>query len=209
MGLLAETIESLREADAVYLIDNGSTDQDARVVRDRWPHVVRWAGRLHTSGHGTNLQARVLEGDGADLRVHSDDDMWWRPGWRDRLEAWWGAASPKVALTGCHIEPDYPWTPITAKVSYGGVPGLVRGSTGAASWTYPGDLFPKLFPIPSQRQGWGDVPACRRIIDHLGMAVCQVDLAEHHGPSSTWGNRTVELHGDDNRAVLDMLTVTP
>jgi hypothetical protein len=41
------------------------------------------------------------------------------------------------------------------------------------------------------------VPTCQRITD-AGYRVAQLNLAEHAGHGrSTWGNRTVEMHGWD------------
>lgn len=185
---LDATIESLREADAVYLIDNGSTDGFDR------PVSYRNASTLTTSGMGTNLQARILQHDGAGLCVHSDDDVDWHPGWRERLEAWWASCPRELVLTGCHLEDQYPWNGIIGTVTYGGETGLLRESTGAATWSYRADAVNAIFPIPSSRQGWGDVPACRRIREHGGF-IGQLDLAEEANLESTWGNQTHDRFG--------------
>lgn len=180
------------EADKVYIVDNGSTDGTEILVD--WLGGYCHTGVLHTSGHGTNLLARVLAGDGADLCVHSDDDMAWRPGWRSKLERWWSDAPGDVAITGCHLEGDWPWNERTGKALYGGVPGFVRASTGAASWTYLREMAPTIFPIPQQVQGFGDVPACDRL-GHAGLRICQIDAATHEGTVSTWGNTTERRYG--------------
>ena len=108
--LLRRCWESLQEADAVYLVDNGSGD-GTEVLVD-WLGGYCHRGTLHTSGHGTNLCARVLAGDGANICVHSDDDMVWRPGWRAKLERWWAEAPADVAgsvgtltLSCVHLSP--------------------------------------------------------------------------------------------------------
>ena len=130
-------------------------------------------------------------------------DMLWRPGWRDRLQAWWETAPSDVLVTGCHIEAEYPWNTITGVVE-GSERALERDSSGAASWSFRRVDFPTIFPIPEQTQGHGDVPACQRILG-LGGRICQLDLAEHVGAESTWGNRTSELFNMDNAAALARL----
>lgn len=201
LGLLADALRTLKaEADEVYLIDNGSTDGFD------WKVSYRNTGASTTSAAGTNLQARVLAATDADVCVLSDDDMCWAPGWRTRLEAWWLAAPDDVWLTGCHIEPDFPWNTIDDDaVTFGGVRGLWRQSTGAASWSYRRTRHHDIFPIPQALQGHGDVPACERIRSEGGR-IAQIDLATHAGHGcSTWGNRTVELYGWDTGPALERL----
>lgn len=191
LDMLKAARESLDGADEVYLVDNGSTDGFD------WPVSHRNESGLTTSGMGTNLCARVLAATDADICVLSDDDIFWRPGWRDTLEQWWAGAPDHVWLTGCHIEPVYPWNGEPKPVMFGGVRGLRRESTGAATWSFRRSDFSKIFPIPQQVQGWGDVPACDRI-DELGGWVCQLDLADHAGAdASTWGNITATKYGED------------
>lgn len=206
--LLADTVASLKaEADAVYVVDNGSDDDSDRMVRTTY-HGLTHGFPLHTSGYGTNLCARVAAGDGADLVVLSDDDMWWRPGWRATLEQWWRFAPEDVALTGGHIEPLFHWNECVGRVEFGEVPGLERTSTGSASWTYRAERFADIFGprgIPQQVQGYGDVPACDRLRER-GFRICQVDVAEHRGHGqSTWGNSTVEKFGWDLGPALAIL----
>ena len=193
LALLRRCHASLLEADTVIVVDNGSTDGSGDWVE--WLGGYAHRGSLHTSGHGTNLQARVLAGTDADICVHSDDDMIWQPGWRRKLERWWADAADDVALTGCHLEGEWPWNAITGKALFGGIPGLVRFSTGAASWSYRASMAGRIFPIPQQVQGFGDVPACDRL-GQDGFRVCQIDLATHEGAVSTWGNLTSEKYGD-------------
>lgn len=202
--LLGQAVGSLGEADGVWIVDNGSDDGSADLVSSMggWSHP--WP--IHTSGHGTNLCSRILAATDADLCVLSDDDMLWRPGWRRHLEAWWEAAPDDVWLTGCHLEPAYPWNEIKATIRCGGVSGLVRSSTGAASWSYRRADHERIFPIPQQIQGWGDVPGCDAI-DERGGRICQIDLAEHAGHGrSTWGNQTEAKYGHDLDSVRKLVT---
>jgi len=185
------------EADEVIVVDNGSSDGSGDWVD--WLGGVAHRGSLHTSGHGTNLLYRVLQATGADIAVHSDDDMLWQPGWRRKLERWWSEAPEDVVLTGCHLEGRWPWNEIHAKVTFGGIPGFARFSTGAASWSYRLADGPKIFPIPQQVQGFGDVPACDKL-GQDGFRICQIDLATHEGKESTWGNQTANRYGDGDLA---------
>lgn len=205
LTLLQAAMASLLEADAVYLIHNGHGNTDE--LRERWPNLVANPDQNTTCGHGTNLCARVLAGTDADLCVHSDDDILWRPGWRAQLEDWWVNAPDTVALTGCHLEPDYPWNTILGTATYGDTTGLIRNSTGAGTWTYRAADRAAIFPIPQRTQGVGDVPACHRLIRNRRL-IGQLDLADHVGETSTWGNRTVELHGTDIEPVRQLLATS-
>lgn len=206
LKLLTETVDSLDEADEVCVVDNGSADGSRHLV-ESWGGVSH-DGPLHTSGHGNNLAARVAYGTDADLLVFSDDDMLWRPGWRSKLEAWWSDCPADVAMTGCHIEPNFHWNTIHDRIVCGGIPGLVRESTGGASWSMPRrhlDTFFAPAGIWQQHQGYGDVMACNRVVER-GYRICQIDLATHAGQGqSTWGNATESKYGWDVAPVLQLL----
>lgn len=203
LEMLKDTLRSLGEADSVYLYDNGSDDGSTAILGAF--NAVLNKTPLTTSGHGTNMCARILAATDADICVLSDDDMIWREGWRETLESWWSNAIEEVWLTGGHLEPEYPWNETHGVVEFGGVRGLLRDSTGAASWTYRRSMTDQIFPIPQQVQGWGDVPACDRI-DELGGKVAQIDVAEHAGHGqSTWGNKTAAKYGHDLAPVKAMV----
>lgn len=198
------TCESLAEADEVFVADNGSDDGSIDIIGKDWP-VITHRHQLHTSGFGTNFAARHAIATGADLIVLSDDDMFWRPGWREQLETWWRCAPADLILTGCHLEPLFHWNQPYGVVSLGGLRGLLRESSGAASWSFRAQDWVKVGPIPSRKQGWGDVPACSAIRE-AGYQIAQVDLAEHRGHGrSTWGNGTVQQFGWDLGPVRAML----
>lgn len=170
----------------LYIVDNGSTDGTEFKVRELGGFCSQASNT--TSGHGTNLCARVLGSSGADLNVLSDDDMAWRDGWCADLIDWYAELPPDVVLTGCHLEPEFPWNEVRGTIDSGGRTGLVRASTGAASWSFRNGDWPKIGPVPQQVQGWGDVPACERVWSR-GLRIAQIDLAEHAGQfASTWGN---------------------
>lgn len=205
--LLEQTIASLKaEADWVQVVDNGSDDGSRELV-ESWGGISH-DGPLHTSGHGNNLAARAAYGTDADLCVFSDDDMWWRPGWRPQLEAWWSEAPADLGMTGCHVEPAYRWNKILDRIVCGGIPGLIRESTGGASWSIPRrhlDVFFGPAGIWQQNQGYGDVMACTRLTGR-GYRIAQVDLADHAGQGrSTWGNATEDRYGWDTAPVLELL----
>lgn len=194
-SLFRQTIRSLRDrADHpfdLFVVDNGSRDGTADIVRDLGGHC--YTGTNTTSGHGTNLCARIAQGSGADICVLSDDDMIWHPGWDTALGDWWAHAPASIKLTGCHLEPEYPWNTIRTTIDVNGRRGLIRASTGAASWSYRNTDWPLIGPIPQARQGWGDVPACQRL-EARGYQIAQIDLATHAGGDvSTWGNGSSDL----------------
>lgn len=205
VDLFEQTMASLSVPGVrVIPVDNGSDDGTGEIVAELGGYVSQ--SSVTTSGHGTNLCARVALGTDPDLCVLSDDDMVWHDGWADRLAAWWADTPDRLLLTGCHLEPVFPWNRIHGRIVCGGVPGLVRASTGAASWSFRPADWPTIGPIPERRQGWGDVPACEALTVR-NYQIAQLDLADHagHGRSS-WGNRTVELHGwdiDPVRAALE------
>lgn len=187
---LDECVLSLTEADEVVVIDNGSDPGDVDAVRRiAAHHGARFAanpGPLHSCEHGTNLRAAALEQLGVDLSVTSDDDIVWRAGWRDRLEAWWSEAPDGLVVTGCHVEPDYPWNVTYGALTCGGITGKLRASTGSGTWSFRD--WRRVGPLHEWQQGWGDVPACLRL-RHVGLDIAQIDLAEHRGEhASTWGN---------------------
>lgn len=196
--LLRDAVASLAEADMVIVVDNSSTDDTPALIQSLDVAYYLADDSVTTCGHGTNLCARVAIGaPRTNLCVLSDEDMWWRPGWADQLRAWWSEAPLEVALTGCHLEPEFPWNAITGTVTYGGVTGLLRESTGAASWSFRSNTWGGIGPVPEKVQGVGDVPTCEKV-RRAGRLIAQLDLAEHRGQgASTWGNRTDELYGWD------------
>lgn len=194
--LLRDTVASLAAEARVRVVDNHSTDGTASLVSAHFDAYCS-TDRLTTCGHGTNLCARVALGMAGDVCVLSDDDMLWQPGWAQTLRDWWAAAPEDIVLTGCHIEPLYAWNAVACTEEHGGVRGLIRASTGAASWSFRAADWRRIGPIPERVQGVGDVPACERILQR-GHRIAQLDLATHQGVHlSTWGNRTVEMYGWD------------
>ena len=193
--LFKDTVASLRynarSPIDLYVVDNGSTDGTDQLVREMGGYC--YTGTNTTSGHGTNLCARITQGSGADLCVLSDDDMIWHDGWDTNLRDWWSGIPEDVKLTGCHLEPEYPWNMIHDAIDVNGRRGLVRASTGAASWSFRNQDWKLIGPIPQVKQGWGDIPACNRL-ESRGFRIAQIDLATHNGGGqSTWGNDSSDL----------------
>lgn len=188
MPLLGSAYGSLKSgADRVVVVDNGSTDGFAG---GDW----RNDGPNTTCGYGTYSCLRVVAGLDVDLCVVSDDDMFWTAAWATSLAEFWSAAPDDVLLAGGHLEPEFFWNTIEAAE-----PGVLwRASTGAASWTFRRRDYDTLIKFAQSVdmgiQGVWDVPVCQRI-RRAGYRIAQLDLAEHQGRTSTWGNRTVDVHG--------------
>lgn len=195
--LLRQAHKSLEaEADLVFVYDNGSDDGTSLAP---WQFVRNQTWNT-TCGYGTWATAKTAVEITYGLRpgediiiVVSDDDMWWRPGWADQLREFW-ADPDRALLAGGHLEPEFPWNKIT-----GTEPGVLwRDSTGAASWTFHtrnwNTLSEIVRPVPITRQGYWDVPVCHAI-RAAGYRIAQLDLADHHGTVSTWGNGTVDTYG--------------
>ena len=198
LQLLHETLESLwAEADTVRIVDNGSTDGFAG---GDWKNT----GRNTTSGFGTYSCVRLVGGMDVDICVVSDDDMVWKHGWADRLRAFWAGADDNVLLAGGHLEPIFFWNTVA-----GHEPGVIwRESTGAASWTFRHADYERLVRycamVDMGIQGVWDVPVCQRI-RRDGFRIGQLDLAEHVGDRSTWGNETVGHYGWDVEPVRELI----
>lgn len=185
-GMLRLAIRSLGEADTVIVIDNGSDDGTEAFVESIGGTCYRASDGVHTCGRGMNVTITAAAELG-DLVVFSNDDIGWRPGWRDRLEAFWSAAPPEVAIVSGLLEDDYPWNAPLGVVDSGDVRGLIRATVPGGAWTLRSADWPRIGPVP-ERVGWDDVPTCRRLVGE-GRQVIALDLAEHLGVEhSTWGN---------------------
>jgi hypothetical protein len=181
-------VDSLAAADRVVLLDNGSDDGS-----DDW--VTAHGGMAHRSGDGVTtcgrgmneLASRLVHG--ADVIVLTSDDMVWRSGWRDVLEAFWADADDTVALLCGLLEPAYPWSPVTGRYSAGGVEGVTRACVPGSGWTFRAADWPTIGPVP-ETPGEDDVPTCARL-HAAGRLLVAIDIADHLGEhQSTWGNQS-------------------
>lgn len=198
--LLSQTLSSLK-MNAQYPIEilavnNGSTDQTGQLLNklELFP-VYTNEDFLTTSAHGNNIAAaRVIASFNPDIVVLSDDDVEWHKGWAKRLARFWSDAPENVKLAGGHLEPEeYAWSKILGTDDIGGEHCLYRTSTGAATWSFRARDWPYIGPLPDKKQGWGDLPACERVLKQ-GFRIAQLDLATHIGEEkSSWGNRSYSM----------------
>lgn len=114
-GMLADCLETiLADRSAVpreiVVVDNGSTDETAAVVRsfaNRGPHPVRYVYEPRT-GTSPARTAGVEAARGAFL-LFADDDVEARDGWADGLVA--GFENPEVVVVAGRIEAEWPFPP--------------------------------------------------------------------------------------------------
>jgi glycosyltransferase involved in cell wall biosynthesis len=189
MELAKQTARSLAsEADEVIVWDNGSTDGTADWVASIGGHLYDSPDGVTTCGRGMNMLGSACAARG-DLVVLTSDDMLWRPGWREVVEAFWTEANPKVAILCGLLEPDYPWSTPVGSYTAGGVTGLLRPSVPGSGWTFRSADWPDIGPVP-ETYGRDDVPTCQRLVSE-GWLLVAVDLADHAGEgASTWGNKS-------------------
>ena len=186
--LFRATLESIREPGwPVYLIDNGSTDQTADLVR----RLGGWRnpGPNLTIGAGVNVAVAAALSSGADLVVFSNDDILWRPGWAEELLAFWNEAPDNVGICGGLLERKvWSWNTPIAGHTWGGVDVLERETVPGGAWTFRSAVWPDLGPIPDENNAWSDVPACHKM-RRLGYRLVCADWTDHLAEyQSTWGN---------------------
>jgi GT2 family glycosyltransferase len=92
-------LERLPEHPRIIVVDNGSSDGTARMVRSRHPEVHLIAARSNLASAGRTLGVRAAT---TPYVAFSDDDSWWEPGALrracDLLDA-----HPTLALIAAHI----------------------------------------------------------------------------------------------------------
>lgn len=89
-------MDSMREADSVYVLDTGSADDTAALLRARGAQVTvetisPW--RFDTARN----RSLELVPDDADICVCTDIDEYFHPGWRRRLEEAWKPGTTRAA----------------------------------------------------------------------------------------------------------------
>jgi hypothetical protein len=136
-------------------------------------------------GHQAAADAAGPEG----LVVTAQDDVVWRPGWRDRLEAFWDDAPDSVGIVSGLMEPNFPWAAPLRRVECGGVVGLERATVPGGAWTYRGRMW-ETMRWANEVKPSHDMPICERVRD-AGFSLVALDLADHLGANrSTWGNNS-------------------
>ena len=211
MELARDCARSLAaEADELIVVDNGSTDTTSKWVEVIGGLVYQPDDGVTTCGRGMNVLGSACAARG-DIVVLTSDDMFWRPGWRAAVEAFWAEANEKVALLCGLQEPDYPWSSPVGTYEAGGVKGLLRPSVPGSGWTFRStDWFTTIGPVP-ETVGHDDVPTCQRLVA-AGRLLVAVDLADHRGEElSTWGNgshRFAKLLDVDGRGLTSTATST-
>lgn len=81
-------MDSMSEADGVYVLDTGSTDETVRLLKSRGAHVKTRAISPWRFDTARNLSLKTVPPD-ADVCVCTDLDEQFEPGWRQKLEAAW------------------------------------------------------------------------------------------------------------------------
>ena len=89
-------MDSMREADSVYVLDTGSADDTAALLRARGAQVTvetisPW--RFDTARN----RSLELVPDDADICVCTDIDEYFHPGWRRLLEEAWKPGTTRAA----------------------------------------------------------------------------------------------------------------
>ena len=186
---LRNVVAALGEADEVLVFDHHSEDATPELVSElggvRWLHDDgnRTIGRAMNLGHQAAADAAGPDG----IVVTAQDDIVWRPGWRDRLEAFWSDAPLDIAIVSGLLEPNFPWAAPLERVEHGGLAGLSRVTVPGGAWTYRGGMW-QVMRWANEVAPSHDMPICERTRE-AGFRLIAVDLADHLGANrSTWGN---------------------
>ena len=193
-GLLERTMDSVRENFAsakCLLYDNSPTDDDAEQLMSllgEWRFGMTKDGTTHTPGDGANRLVKIA-GDlwSVDVLVTSDDDMAWKPGAQEKLNAFWSEAPEDVTICCGLLEPVWEHNKPRELVEAGGQKALVRDSVPGAAWSFRMRHVKRIFPVVADF-GY-DTRACERLLSQ-GHRVCAMDLCDHAG----WG---ASSHGNE------------
>ncbi len=186
LSLLERAYETLHEADALLVLDNGSTDGSAEFVQKHY-----YAGLNLTTdksiGRGMNLAINAAISQKADIVLFSADDMAYFPGWRKRLEEMWKKAGKEIAIICPQLEPIYEWNTVLEHVDLGGEWLVSRRTVPGSCWSFRASDWPVIGPVPEVEHE--DVLVCDKIRT-LGRKMLATNLAIHYGEGkSTWGNQ--------------------
>lgn len=188
LDLLDRTLASLVGSDVV-LVDNGSTDGTAEKVLSMASQVIECcvfkdlSSGLRLAGRGQNLAIAVALAHRPDLVVFSDDDVEWKPGWREKLISYWHKVPDDVGIISGLYEPLWSWNAVEGLFAEG----AFRASVPGASWSFPTAYWKYIGPVPEGMDH--DLSTCRRL-RKLDIRMAALDLCTHTGRGrSTHGNR--------------------
>ena len=198
---LRQAVGALGEADEVLVFDHQSVDGSDALVRELggtcWTHDDgnRTIGRAMNLGHQAAADAAGPDG----IVVTAQDDIVWRPGWCDRVEAFWSDAPLDIGILCGLLEPDFAWAAPLGRVEHGGVAGLSRLTVPGSAWTYRGGMW-KVMRSANEVAPSHDMPICERV-RNAGFQLIGADLADNLGAHrSTWGNASYGGAPQLNRA---------
>lgn len=184
-----KAVAALGEADEVLVFDHQSSDGSDSLVRELggvcWSHDDgnTSIGRAMNLGHQAAADAAGVDG----IVVTAQDDIVWRFGWRDRLEAFWSDAPLDIGIVSGLLEPHFPWAAPLGRVEHGGLAGLCRLTVPGGAWTYRAGMW-ETMRWANEVAPSHDMPICERVRS-AGFRLIGVDLADHLGEHcSTWGN---------------------
>jgi len=207
MGMALACAESLdSEADELLVVDNGSTDGTTDWVRQIGGLCYEPTDGVRTCGRGMNIAITAAANRG-DVVVFSNEDMFWRPGWRAVIEEFWTYAPDDVAILCGDQEPNFPWSQPVGVIEAGGVRALQRPTVPGRAWTLLSEKWKSgVGPVP-ELHGWDDVPTCYRLGD-FGYRLAAVDCCDHVGEdTSTWGNNSLSQARPFDFRSLNLATV--
>ena len=129
-------VESMKEADDIYVLDTGSTDNTVSLLKDLGVHVQKQVIMPWRFDIARNLSLNLIPDD-VDICICTDLDEVFEPGWREKLEnIWnknltrlrynynWSLAENNKPLVNFYIEKihsrhDYKWThPVHEVLTY-------------------------------------------------------------------------------------------
>lgn len=158
----------------------------ARLVQG-WKRAPSSEDMIFTCGRGMNETINELVDTGADLIVFSNDDIYWKMGWYEKLINFWEKAPDDLLLLSGMVCRTYSFNEPIEAVSYGGTKAVVRGSATGGAWTLRAKDWPKIYPV-NEAPNDDDVRKCIEL-RQKGYRVAEADLVEHMGADkSTWGN---------------------
>jgi len=133
--------ESMKEADEIYVLDTGSSDNSVKKLREKGINIKRRKIEPWRFDEARNCSLELVPDD-ADICVCTDLDEVFVPGWREKLEILWNNNTTRLAyhynwsfdeqgkpaisfyIEKIHSRHDYKWThPVHEVLSYIG-PGV-------------------------------------------------------------------------------------